>query len=138
MIEMTRNSLAVATLAAVLFVGCTPNLYAITTPPPTRTAELRSENPIFAKRKHFARLSAGVALAFNCSRSGPCRGATAASDDPSIARVERAHLNRLEQDLMSADSRSPATFVLVGVRPGETWVRVRSKSGNAKIKVTVE
>ena len=130
--------MSVGLLAAALLVGCTPHLYAITTPPPTRTAELRSENPIFAKRKHFARLSAGVALAFNCSNSGPCRGATATSDDASIARVERAHLGRLEHDVMSVDSTPPTTFLLVGVQPGETWVRVRSKSGNTKIKVTIE
>ncbi len=117
--------------------GCTPTLYAITPAPPTRTAELRSENPLFGTRKHFARLSAGVALAFNCSKSGPCRNATATSDDPGIVRVDRAHLNQLEQDFLSYDNTPPSSFVLVGVRPGQTWVRVRSSSGNTKIKVTV-
>lgn len=135
----TIVSLAIllATGSTATLVGCTPTLYSITPAPPTRTAELRSENPLFGKRKHFARVSSGVALGFNCSKSGPCRDATATSDDPGIARVDRAHLNQLEHDFFSADNTPPSTFVLVGVRPGQTWVRVRSKSGNTKIKVTV-
>jgi len=126
-----------AASSAATLGGCTPTLYSITPAPPTRVAELRSVNPLFSTRKHFARLSAGVALGFNCSKSGPCRAATATSDDPSIVRVDRAHLNQLETDFLSYDNTPPSTFVLVGVRPGETWVRVRSKSGNTKIKVTV-
>lgn len=123
--------------AGAVLSGCTPTLYGITPAPPTRTAELRSENPLFGTRKHFARLSAGVALAFNCSKSGPCRNASATSDDPGIVRVDRAHLNQLEQDFLSYDNTPPSSFVLVGVRPGQTWVRIRSSSGNTKIEVTV-
>ncbi len=139
------RALAAPVLAALLLAGlaagCTPNLYAITPAPPTRIAELSSKKPLFAKRKYFATLSPGVAMGFGCSDGGPCKQATAVSDDPGIVEVVPAHLAKLESewspDYVGSDRTNASTFVLVGVQPGQTWVRLRSKSGNARIRVTV-
>lgn len=133
---MKTRSLGICLFIA-LAGGCTPTLYAVSTPPPTRTARLYSKQPVFGNRKHFVEISAGVALAFNCSDGGPCRRATATSDDPGVAQVMPAHLDQLELDYLNSDTTPPATFVLTGVRPGETVVRVRSADGNASIKVKV-
>lgn len=134
-----RSLLRALALALVtwLLIGCGPALYAVSTPPPTRTARLDVEHPLFAKPRHKVRLSAGVALAVNCSDGGPCHDMRATSDDPAVATVVPAHLNRLEIDYLAHDTTPAATFVVVGVKPGTTTVRVRSKEGNTKIAVTV-
>lgn len=134
---MAKMTLFALLVLSALAGACTPNLYAVSTPPPLRTAELRSEQPLFSKRTYQVRLSAGVAMAFNCSHGGPCRDARVTSEDPAVARVVPAHLNRLERDYMSLDHNAPTTFVLMGVSPGETRVHLASADGDASIRVTV-
>jgi hypothetical protein len=139
---LARTGLRAWLLVATLLAGCTPELYAITTTPPGRAAALASRRPLLHRRYYSATLSAGVAMAFGCSRGGPCRAATATSDDPEVVRVVAAHLAALEGELAFAgptwgDHTAPTAFVLVGVRPGATWVRLRSRSGDARIRVTV-
>ena len=127
---MTRRAVIVgATLIALLGSGCGPWFYSVTTPPPTRTASLDT-----SRRK--IELSPGVALGFICEKSGPCRNASAVSDDPSIARVFSAHLNHLHYAGL-AGHRQATSFVVVGVTPGKTTIRVRSSDGNKTLSVTV-
>ncbi len=126
-----------AVFAALFAGGCGPSLYAVTPPPPTRTAEMITWQPLFKKRRHKVRLSAGAALAFNCVYGGPCAKAEATSEHEDIVKVMPAHLNRFEPNYMGYTNSPTTTFVLVGVRPGETHVRIRTKKTSTRFKVIV-
>ncbi len=130
-------ALLLISAALSLSVGCNPTLYAVTPAPPSRVAELSSIQPLFSGRKHVAKLSVGVALAFNCVNGSPCKNVRTTIADPGIVQVIPAHLASLERDPLHQDSRPPTTLLLVGLAPGETTVRLDSKQGSTTIRVSV-
>ena len=81
-------------------------------------------------------LSQGVALAFTCSRGGPCEHETVVSDDPRIAEIRGASLGKLEHAGLDNQATSAASIV-VGKMPGTTHVHVHSEEGDRDIAVTV-
>lgn len=127
---MTRAVVLAALLAAApLAAGCGPWLYAASTPPPGSIANLDTE-------AEHAVLGQGTVLAFRCADTGPCKGARAVSDDPSIAEVRPAALAQLTPDVWRG-MQPEATFVLVARAPGHTRVRVTSADGDVDLRVTV-
>ncbi|MCA9679553.1 MAG: hypothetical protein KC464_31265, partial [Myxococcales bacterium] len=109
--------------------ACGPWLYAASTAPPGAIADLDT--------KHAqAYLTVGAVMAFECQDGGPCRHATARSDDDGIAEILPAALARLEPHWI-AGQQPAAAFVLIGHAPGKTTVRVRSKDGDVDLRVTV-
>lgn len=124
-------------LIALSSTGCTPSLAAVSTPPPTKTARLYSKQPLFQKLRYYANLSTGVALAFTCTHGDPCKNAKISIDDPTVVKVLPAHLARLEMEPLRRDSLPPSTFLLVGLQPGNTTVRLRASGADATIAVTV-
>lgn len=119
--------------------GCSPSLYAVSTPPPTRDAE-HSSIPF---QDDVLRLSRGVAIAFDCYDpflGGSCREATAKIDDPEIAKVFPAHLERAKDPYYGGygDARRRSGFVMVGVKEGRTTVHVQSAEGVRNVVVIVE
>jgi hypothetical protein len=123
----------------IALAGCSEvSLSAITPPPPGRDAALDDE-------ADEIRLSRGVALAFECvSResgySGPCRDATIAVDDPTVATVYRAHLDALGGGPWSQQPEGPqqqTAFVVVGLGAGQTTVRVATSAGDVDLALTV-
>lgn len=133
----TRILTVAFTLALILATGCGPTLFAVTPPPPTRTAYLESKLPLFSKRKHFAHVSTGVALGFQCVNGRPCRNVRATIDDPSVVKIVPAHLARLEVNPLTMDHTPATTLVLIGLAPGETTVRLDSSDGSTTLAVTV-
>lgn len=123
---MTRIALL---FLALLATGCGPYFEAATTPPPGRRAALDS-------KIRAIEISTGVAMAFTCTKGGPCRSARAVSDDPTIAEVHEAHLNQLGADAFRGNLPA-STFVVVGKHPGKTVLRVTSKDGDKTLSVTV-
>jgi hypothetical protein len=125
----------VAAALAVAASACTPYLTAQSVAPPGRIGWLDTKH-------HVLELSAGVAIAFACEKNGPCRAATAISDDPATATVWPAHLARLatrfDAGWTGATSMVPATsFIVVGQRAGRTTIHVRSRDGNRDLTVSV-
>jgi hypothetical protein len=131
-----------ALLAWALFAAaCGPRFTALSTPPITRTARLDT-------RAESIELSTGVALAFEChAASGQhCIGARASSDDPAVARVLPAYMDDLSER-WGWHSPAPhwawhgsaprSAFVVYGVAPGKTVLRVRSDNGDEELAVTV-
>jgi hypothetical protein len=124
-------------VAALSVAGCGPFFNAVSAPPVGRTAQLDARNDTIE-------ISAGVALAFECRGSvgDPCVGASATTDDPAIARVLPAYLDRTSGrgDWYGGGYHGPAprsVFVVYGVAPGKTSLRVRSERGNQELPVTV-
>jgi len=108
-----------ATMVAVaLLAGPACTTYrTLTPPPPSRVATLNTAD-------NEVRISPGVALAFECITPGgnPCGNGDATMDDPKVAKVFPAHVNRL--DRFMSGSFTPTSFVVVGVKPGETVLRI--------------
>lgn len=135
MIARAAILLALSAMAA----GCTPTLYAVSTPPPTRDAE-HSQTPFQDDVLH---VSKGVAIAFDCFDpflGGSCRDASAKIDDPEIAKVFPAHLEREKDPYFGGygDARRRSGFVMVGVKEGRTTVHVQSAEGVRNVLVIVE
>jgi hypothetical protein len=124
-------------IAALLLMGCQVRLSALTTPPPTRVADLNDGAETFV-------ISRGAALAFECTYSdfwsgGPCTGATVRIDDERIARVYPAHVDRLVPGGFETMSTTQQVgFVVVGIAPGTTTLRVRVAEMDDEYEVTVE
>jgi hypothetical protein len=117
-----------------LVSGCGPYLAALTAPPPSRTAALDDV-------AQTIELSAGVALAFSCDSwaARPCQGAEARTDDPAIARIYPAHLSQLSRD-GGPGQRGPRIetgFVIAGLKPGTTTLRLSSDDGEVVFAVEV-
>ena len=126
-----------AGLAVALALGaCRPTLFALSTAPPGRTGWLDT------KHRHLT-VSTGVAIAFACEKlGGPCKHARATSDDPAIAEVVPADLERLqarvEPGWTASTSMVPtSSFVVVARAAGETTIHVRSADGDRDLSVTV-
>lgn len=122
------------TLLIVALAACKPSLYALSTAPPGRTGWLDSKH-------RTLEVSPGVAIAFACEKwdGGPCRKATASSDDRAVADVVPAQLARLDARVDDATtSMVPATsFVVIAHEPGTAHVQVRSDDGDRTLTVTV-
>jgi hypothetical protein len=105
---------------ALLVSGCTEAYFeALTVPPPNRTADLDAS-------EESARVSVGVALAFECTYgSAPCANATISSDDGSVAAVFPAYMDLLSDTIYDdrgdrVGKKARTVFVLLGVQPGTT------------------
>jgi hypothetical protein len=121
-------------LCAVALSGCV-HLSAVTTPPPTRTAELDDDNETIE-------VSAGAALGFECWHhafwgAGPCPNATARTDDPNTARVYPAYIDQLVPDYRRRSMSEQVGFVVVGLRPGTTILRIKTDGTEDEYVVTV-
>ncbi len=112
--------------------ACGPFFHAASTPPPTRTASLnRASDQI--------EISTGVALAFECRSGGtPCEDAKAVSQDPNIAQVLPAHINRTTERWRWRGPQPRTGFVVYGVAPGKTTLRVTyNGDSEGQLSVTV-
>lgn len=122
----------IASLAA-----CAPSLTAQSVAPPGRTARLDEVTGFWGTIKSYRlELSQGVALAFTCSRGGPCEHIRVTSDDPRIAEIRTASLGVLERSGLANQATSAAAIV-VGKTAGTTRVRVHADEGDREIAVTI-
>ncbi len=125
-------SFVVPCLAAAL-LGCSPDLAAVTVPPPGAVAELDSTEDTIE-------LTRGIALGFECAKQGrPCGAATAEVEDASVASVFPAYVDLLNRDHGNAlPTGEPRTvFVLVGNQPGNTTLNISSDDGDVSYGVTI-
>lgn len=125
--------LAIASLAT----GCGDvYLEALTVPPPGKAATLDTEN-------RTLELSRGIAFAFACTESGgysgPCRDATITSTEPSIATAFSSYVDELDRAYDGGDlgPRNKSAFVIVGMTPGTTDVRITTEGEDVTISVSV-
>ena len=121
-------------LCALALSGCV-HLSAVTTPPPTRTADLDDEHETIE-------VSAGAALGFECWHNtflgaGPCPNATARTDDPNTARVYPAYIDQLVPDYVRRSMSEQVGFVIVGLRPGTTILRIKTDGTDDEYVVKV-
>jgi hypothetical protein len=119
-------------LGLLLAGGCSPHFVAVTTPPVTRAARLD-------QFEDTLEISPGVAVGFECFSWDweACQKATASVDDPKIARVAPAYLDDVSKFWHWRGPAPRSAFVIWGVAPGKTVVRVRSENANSEIEVTV-
>jgi len=91
-------------------------------------------------------LTKGVALAIACHDvwwGGPCENLRVSSDDPSIATVAFVHLDKYRSPGGYVYSEGyqqhhqRAVFVVAGVSPGRTLVRVGGDDADEVLAVTV-
>ncbi len=117
---------AVALAALLASTACT-SYRALNAPPPSRVATLDNAHDAL-------RISEGVALAFECTTAwgNPCSAGTASVDNPTVATVLPAHLGRLASFVDG--TLPPTSYVVVGVKPGETLLRV---PGEDPVRVVV-
>lgn len=113
-------------LAAIACSACT-SYRALTPPPPSSAAELDNAHDQLT-------VSEGVALGFECvtAWANPCAAGQATVDDPKVAKVYSAHLARVESFLNG--SLPPTSYVVVGVKPGQTTLRI---PGEEPLRVVV-
>lgn len=125
--------LSCASCAATL-IGCSPELRALTVPPPGAVAELDDMDETVA-------LTRGIALGFECIYQGrPCEGASATVDDPVIASVFPAYVDLLSRqtEAGTAGTTPRAAFVLVGIQAGSTTLKVSSDDGDEAFAVEIQ
>lgn len=131
-------ALAVVALAAGL-TGCTePYFESLSAPPPTKTADLDSADKTIE-------ISAGVALAFECSlNNAPCQAAKASVGDEAIATVARAYLDYLSDAIYdpsvsaSRGKTARTAFVVVGRAPGKTKLTVKLDDDGDETEVDLD
>ena len=127
-----------AALAVVaLLAACSPTLSAQSVAPPGRAARLDAVSGFWGVKSYRLELSEGVAFALTCHKGGPCEKLVATSDDPGVAEVRPAALQRLEPAGFDASPAASAAVVIVGKTPGATTIRLRSKDGGRDVRVTV-
>lgn len=132
---MTRT--AVAAIAIAALAGCHPTLVAESPPPPGRAARLDAVSGFWGVKSYRLELSQGVAFAVSCTYGGPCEQLVATSDDRTIADARAASFSALRQAGFSSAQLPVAAVVIVGKAPGTTTIRLRSKSGDREVRVTV-
>ena len=130
---------AIATaLAIASTAGCSPLLVDVSTPPPSKVAEHTRQ--IFADDE--VHLSRGVVIAFDCLDPwdfSPCKAETVRTENPSVARVLRAHLEREKSHWGGGyDTTQKEGYVLVGVKPGATTLFIGGPDGGTTVRVVVE
>jgi len=129
-----RRLFAVLIAGAAFAAGCSPNVFALTPAPPMRIAELDSAADTID-------VSEGVAMAFECRDGfshGPCDAFRVESRDPSIATVHLAHVDPEHGAWSRSRPEALTSFVLVGIKPGNTVVTTRSGKWSRDYQVTVE
>jgi hypothetical protein len=127
----------VALAVLAMIPACHPTLATESSAPPGRSARLDAVTGFWGVRSYRLELSQGVALAVSCNYGGPCEKLTATSDDEVTAEVRAASLEVLRPAGYSGNRQPAAAVVIVGKHAGETTIRLRSKSGNREIRVTV-
>jgi len=121
-----------------LAAGCGDvTLTGLTAPPPGKTALIDNDDRELA-------ISRGVAFAFECTAteggySGPCRDASATSDDAATAAVFAGYLDTLAQAYDNGDAgpRNRTSFVVVGLATGSTSIHVSTSDGDVDVDVEV-
>ena len=124
--------LALPILAAAL-IGCSPDLAALTVPPPGAVAELDNVEESIS-------LTRGIALGFECTYQGrPCEGASAEVEDPAVASVHAAYVDLLSRQTESREAGGAprSVFVLVGAQPGTTTLTLTSEDGDLRFDVEI-
>ena len=104
--------------AVALIAGPACTTYrTLTPPPPSRVASLNTSDDEL-------RVSQGVALGFECITAGgnPCAQGQATIDNQNVAKVFPAHMNQLSHYMEG--TFTPTSYVVVGVSPGETVMRI--------------
>ncbi|AUX39654.1 uncharacterized protein SOCE26_010490 [Sorangium cellulosum] len=129
-----RLVLGVALSCAALMTACSPDLGAVTVPPPGAVAELDND-------EETVELTRGIALGFECTFQGaPCAAAAAEIDDPNIASVFPAYVDLLSRDHGNGalpTGKPRAVFVIVGGKAGSTTLQISSDDGDLAFSVTV-
>ena len=128
-------SIAAALLLATV-TGCGPSMFAVSTPPPTRSGAHRVD--VFDEDQ--IKLSQGVALAFDCAdiwTGNPCSIASLQTENKKVARVYPAFLER-KQTPWGTTVEPRSAFVLTGIARGDTVMKVASDSGTRSVLITVE
>jgi hypothetical protein len=121
-------------LMALLSCGCEP-LWSMSSAPPTTQAEFQ----IMSDRIDVTQ---GVALAIACRdvwSGGPCENMTVTSDDPTIAGVSFVHLDKYRSAYghVSDIQSQRSAFLVAGVTPGKTTIRIGGDDANEIIEVYV-
>src|SRR5262245_17320801 len=131
-----RSLVAVAALG--LLQACSPSVRLLTTRPPMHSGGLDSNRTTWEQMFGSDRwiVSEGVALAFECisGSNGPCSPFGVSSQNPAIASVHVAHW----VDKRWGSPETVTSFVLVGVKPGETKVKVSSGNWDHEVAVVVQ
>jgi hypothetical protein len=120
---------------ALAIAGCNPYITQQSVAPPGRAARLDSVDGFWGVKHYRLEISEGVALALTCNEGGPCHTVNVISEDPAIAEVRPASLNRLEHGY-GAHAPSSA-FVVVGKAPGQTKLHLTAHEGKRDVVVTV-
>lgn len=135
------KALGLAALAVVALAACNPTLSAQSIAPPGRNMVFDSVDGFWGNTKYYRlEMSEGVAFAVTCEKSGPCEKLVATSDDPGVAEVRPAALQKLvptDYRGMNQTQIAMSAVVIVGKHPGQTTIRLRSKDGNRDVKVTI-
>ena len=121
-----------------VIAGCDPiSVTALTVPPPGKTAQLDDESLELE-------LSHGIALGFECTANtndyyGPCRNPRAKMTDETIAAVFSSYLDSVADTWNdgAAGPRSRTAFVVVGLAPGKTTLKVTTTDGDVDVSVTI-
>lgn len=126
------NRLLIAMVLCVAATACGPRFHAMTTPPPGREATLTEQQKFWGGFKYDVRLTEGTVLAVGCD----CVSLAISADDPRVATVMQAHATN--KNPMTQREARVTSFVVVGVRPGKTVIRVKASNGTKVIPVVVE
>jgi hypothetical protein len=127
------KALCTVALAAAC-AGCSP-LWAVSSAPPTTKGELHLGTDQIE-------LTQGVALAISCRDiwwGGPCENLQISSDDPRIATVAFVHLDKYRNPGgFVYDQHHPrSAFLVAGVAPGRTFVRIGGDDADEVLEVVV-
>jgi hypothetical protein len=134
------KALASASLmvASWMMTGCSPIVFAASSPPVKTEAEL--QRPVFENNR--IELTRGVALALDCREpwfGQPCDDMKVQTDDPSIATAHIAYLEKYRSDwgYVYEEGRQRSALVLAARAPGRTVLRIHSDDGDAMLEVIV-
>lgn len=133
---MKPLSMLVAAALLSTLTGCGPSMFAVSTPPPTRSGAHRVD--VFDEDQ--IKLSQGVALAFDCAdiwTGNPCSIASLQTENKKVAQVYPAFLER-QRTPWGTTVEPRSAFVLTGIARGETVMTVVSDSGTRSVVITVE
>jgi len=130
---------AILLVALASLAGCQdPNIEAITSPPPGRSAEL-----IDSDDERSITLSQGIALGFSCTyQNAPCKGASVSVGDAAVARAFASYVDELSTYFCDHDGggecSTPGTvFVVLGAKPGSTTLTVSTDDGDVELSLEV-
>ena len=120
-----------------LVAGCNPLFPVSSAPPMTQGSH---QYPMW--ENDLIRITQGVVIAVRCRSvwSGmPCEEMTVTSDDPSIARVSFVHLDKYRSStgLVYDAGEQRSAFLVAGVKPGKTTIRVGGEDADETIDVFV-